>query len=240
MRGAGSATVSELGQRLGVAEMTIRRDLELLEADGVLKRFHGGARLVFGSSYEPPFLLREKTNTEQKHAIGRHIATMINDGDTIILDGGSTGLAVAEALEDHQLTVCALSLRVAWTLTKFPSINLLMPPGSVRQGELSLTGTDTVDYLRELHFDTYIMTASAVTVAEGFMEWNQADAAVKKAASAAASTTIAGIDSSKFDRTAFVKICPITTPSAIVTDSGVPASFQTQAEGLIKDLVLTD
>ena len=240
LQATGTATVSELGQRLGVAEMTIRRDLEVLEAEGVLKRFHGGARLAFGSSYEPPFSLRERNNQDQKQAIGRQAASLINDGETVILDGGSTGLAVAEALEHRQITVCALSLRVAWTLAKFSSINLLMPPGSVRQGELSVSGADTIDYLRGLHFDAYIMTASAVTVAEGFSEWNVADSAVKKTALKAAHKTIACVDSSKFGRTAFAKVCPVSTPTVIVTDPGLSVNIRDEAKSVARSIVFAD
>src|SRR3954454_15017899 len=112
LREAGTASVSELGSRLGVTEMTIRRDLEALEADGALKRFHGGAKLALGSSYEPPLPVREKMNSDQKRRIGRRVAALLNDGDTVIVDGGTTGLAVAEHLLDRQLTVCPLSLRV--------------------------------------------------------------------------------------------------------------------------------
>ena len=101
----GSASVTELGVRLGVTEMTIRRDLEALEEDGALKRFHGGAKLAFGSSYEPPLAVREKTNAEQKRSIGRQIAKLIDDGDTVILDGGSTGIAVAEELTERHVKI---------------------------------------------------------------------------------------------------------------------------------------
>jgi DeoR/GlpR family transcriptional regulator of sugar metabolism len=217
----GTVAVGELGTRLGVTEMTIRRDLELLEADGVLKRFHGGARLAFGSSYEPPFPAREKTNAEQKRAIAERVAGIINDGDTIILDGGSTGVAIAEFLVDRELTICPLSLRVAWAFARSTTVNLIIPGGSVRQGELSLSGADTIDYLRGHHFDSYVMTASGMSLDHGFTEWNPDDAAVKKAAVGVADKTIAAVDSSKYNRVGFVRICPTDAPAVIVTDSAI-------------------
>ncbi|MET4097571.1 DeoR/GlpR family DNA-binding transcription regulator [Arthrobacter sp. UYCu712] len=233
----GTATVGEMGTRLGVTEMTIRRDLELLEADGVLKRFHGGAKLDFGSSYEPPFPVREKTNAEQKRLIGQRVASLIDDGDTIILDGGSTGLAVAEYLLDRQLTICPLSLRVAWAFARSTSVKLIIPGGSVRAGELSLSGADTIDYLRGRHFDTYVMTASGLSLKEGFTEWNPEDAAVKKTAMSVADKTITAVDSSKFTRVGFVKICPTQVPAAIVTDGGATSEnlegLRRQSQGVI-------
>ncbi|MFF1831562.1 DeoR/GlpR family DNA-binding transcription regulator [Paenarthrobacter sp. NPDC058040] len=219
----GKATVSELGLRLGVTEMTIRRDLEMLENDGVLQRFHGGAKLAFGSSYEPPFPVREKINADQKRLIGERVASLIDDGDTIILDGGSTGLAVAEALVDREVTVCPLSLRIAWAFARSTSVNLIMPGGSVRPAELSLSGADTIDYLRGHHFDAYVMTASGISLEQGFTEWNPDDAAVKKAAVGVADRVITAVDSSKMNRVGFVKICGIDLPTAIVTDAALSA-----------------
>ncbi|MFF2844271.1 DeoR/GlpR family DNA-binding transcription regulator [Paenarthrobacter sp. NPDC057981] len=219
----GKATVSELGLRLGVTEMTIRRDLEMLENDGVLQRFHGGAKLAFGSSYEPPFPVREKINADQKRLIGLQVAALIDDGDTIILDGGSTGLAVAEALVDREVTVCPLSLRIAWAFARSTSVNLIMPGGSVRPAELSLSGADTIDYLRGHHFDAYVMTASGVSLEQGFTEWNADDAAVKKAAVGVADRVITAVDSSKMNRVGFVRICGIEVPAAIVTDAALSA-----------------
>lgn len=217
----GTASVAELGSRLSVTEMTIRRDLESLENDGALKRFHGGAKLAFGSSYEPPFPVREKTNSEQKRALGRRVAQLVDDGDTIILDGGSTGIAIAETLTARQLTICPLSLRVAWVFARSTSVNLVLPPGSVRAGELSLSGADTTDYLRAHRFDHYVMTASGFSIESGFTEWNSEDAAVKRTALSVADNVIAAIDSSKFENVGFVKICPIDRPQSIVIDNGL-------------------
>lgn len=217
----GSASVTELGLRLGVTEMTIRRDLESLEDDGALKRFHGGAKLAFGSSYEPPLAVREKTNSEQKRSIGRQIAELIDDGDTVILDGGSTGIAVAEAFTDRHVTICPLSLRVAWVFVRSTTVNLILPAGFVRPGELSLSGADTTDFLRAHHFDHYVLTASGLSINNGFTEWNSDDAAVKRTALGVAGNTIAAIDSSKFGNVGFVKVCSAERPQSIVVDEGL-------------------
>lgn len=229
LRASGSATVSDLGQRLGVAEMTIRRDLESLEANGMLQRFHGGARITTASAYEPPLALRERSNPAGKRAIAVRIADLVEDGETIIIDGGSTGLAVAAVLAGRHVTVCPLSLRVAWIFERSSTVNLLLPPGSVRRGELSVSGAETIDYLQTHHFDRYILTASAFSVAAGFTEWNVEDAAVKRASIAAARNVTAAVDASKLGRLAFVEICPIGLPEVIVVDASLPAE---DAEGL--------
>ena len=219
--GSGSSSVAELGASLGVAEMTIRRDLETLEGRGVLRRFHGGAKLSAGSSYEPPFAVREHTNVAQKRAIAEAVAATVEDGETILLDGGSTGIAIAEALGDRVITICPLSLRVAWALNGSTTGTLLLPPGRIRAGELSISGPDTADYLKQHHFDRYILTASAFSLLHGFTEWNTDDAGVKRAALHSAGEVIACVDSSKFGRVGFVEICGIDIPDRIIIDGGL-------------------
>jgi DeoR/GlpR family transcriptional regulator of sugar metabolism len=218
LRDAGSVTVAELGRRLGVAEMTIRRDLEILETAGVLQRFHGGARLVAPSAFEPPMSVRERTNAAGKRAIATRVAAMVEDGETVIIDGGSTGIALAQALLARSVTVCPLSLRVAWELTTSVTVDLLIPPGSVRRGELSLGGAETVEFLSRHHFDRYLLTASAFSVEAGFTEWNLGDAAVKRASIQAARRIVAAVDGTKFGRSAFVEICPVARPDVLVLD----------------------
>ena len=210
------ASVSELAAAMAVTEMTIRRDLEVLERDGVLERFHGGARMLISSSYEPPLTLRERMHSEEKRSLARGVSELLRDGDTVILDGGSTGIAVARALTGRRLTVCPLSLRVAWELAQSSSITLLMPPGSVRHGELSLSGPDTTEHLARHHFDHYVMTASGFSVTAGLTEWNADDAAVKRAALGGAKRTTAAVDASKFGRDAFATICDLSAPASLI------------------------
>lgn len=240
LRAAGSVSVADLGQRLGVAEMTIRRDLEVLEASGVLQRFHGGARLTAASAFEPPLAIRERTNASGKRAIAARVAELVEDGETVIVDGGSTGMAVAAALEGRRVTVCPLSLRVAWMFERSATVSLLLPPGSVRRGELSISGAETVEYLRTHHFDRYVLTASAFSVAQGFTEWNIEDASVKRAAVAAARTVIAAVDGTKLGRLAFVDICPIGRPDTIVVDRSIDDGSVDEVRAASQELILAD
>lgn len=240
LREAGTATVSDLGQRLGVAEMTIRRDLEALETAGVLQRFHGGARIIATSAFEPPFVIRERTNSRGKRAIAAAVAQIIEDGETVIVDGGSSGLAVAAALEGKHLTVCPLSLRVAWAFEKSASVDLLLAPGVVRRGELSISGAETIDFLRAHHFDRYILTASALSVQDGFTEWNVHDAAVKRASLAAARNVVAAVDATKFGRSAFVEICQVGRADIVVLDRPVDANGMAALRAVARQLVVAE
>lgn len=217
LKDSGSLSVADLGARIGVTEITIRRDLEALENAGAVKRYHGGAQLAIGSSYEPPIAVREQTHAADKRAIAGRVARLIDDGSTVVLDGGTTGIAIAQALTERQITICPLSLRVAWEFAGSTSVRLLMPPGLVRAGELSISGSETVEYLLAHRFDVYVMTASGFSLDHGFSEWNVEDAAVKRTARAASQRTIAAIDASKFGTTGFVSLCTIDAPDAVVT-----------------------
>jgi len=236
----GTATVSDLGQRLGVAEMTIRRDLEALEAAGVLQRFHGGARLNAASAFEPPFAIRERTNAAGKRAIAAVVARLIEDGETVIVDGGSTGLAIAAALEGRRLTVCPLSLRVAWAFERSSTVDLLLAPGVVRRGELSISGAETIEFLRAHHFDRYVLTTSALSLEQGFTEWNVEDAAVKRASVAAARSVIAAVDATKFGRSAFVEICAVDRADFVVLDRPVDGGGTAALTAAVEHLVIAD
>ena len=222
LRSSGRVTVADLAESLNVAEATVRRDLDCLESDGVLKRYHGGAYLQVGSSYEPPFAVREMANIEAKQAIARTVADQINDGDTVILDGGSTGLAIAEAVAQRAITVCPLSLRIAWALAKSQTVKLLLPSGTVRSREFSLVGAEITEYLHRHRFDKYIATASGITPKAGLTEWNPDDAVVKQVAIDTAEVTIAAVDASKYAQICFVNVCSISTPDTIVIDNRLP------------------
>ncbi|MCA0293852.1 MAG: DeoR/GlpR family DNA-binding transcription regulator [Actinobacteria bacterium] len=236
----GAATVADLGQRLAVAEMTIRRDLESLEAAGVLQRYHGGARLITASAFEPPIAIRERTNAEGKRAIAAAVAGLVDDGETIVVDGGSTGVAVAAALAGRRITVCPLSIRVAWAFEKSATVDLLIPPGSARRGELSVSGAETIEYLRAHHFDRYVLTASAFALDDGFTEWNVEDAAVKRAAIGAARTVVAAVDASKFGRSAFVEICPLGRADVLVLDRQAEGPRAAELRTAARALVVAD
>jgi DeoR/GlpR family transcriptional regulator of sugar metabolism len=240
LRQNGKASVGELGELLDVTEMTIRRDLEILEAAGALKRYHGGAALVVGSSYEPPFSARERMNADAKRAIARSVTSLISDGDTLILDGGSTGLAVAQALFDRAVTVCPLSLRAAWCLAGSRSIRLLVPGGAIRHGERTFVGGETTEYLHRYNFDHYVLTASGLSVHGGVTEWNPDDAAVKRVALTAVENVIAAVDATKVGQVGFARVCSIEKPDLIVTDATIAQADLVELDSHCRQIVVAD
>ena len=219
----GEASIAELSARFDVSEMTIRRDVNQLAAAGLVVRTHGGAAPSASGSFEPPFALRSRTNSEAKRRIAVAVARQVIDGQTIILDGGSTAVAVAEELAGRSITVCALNVRVAEILATDAATRVMIPAGLIRTGEMSVVGSEAEASLRRYRFDAYVMTASAADAAAGFTEWNIEDAAVKRAALSASRRTIVAIDASKFGHEAFARICGLDDVDLIVTDDAVPS-----------------
>jgi DeoR/GlpR family transcriptional regulator of sugar metabolism len=215
----GQITIADLSDRFSVSEMTIRRDLAQLEGEGLLRRTHGGAARTRSGSFEPPFALRSRLNLAAKRAIAGSVARQLQDGQTLILDGGSTGTAIAEAIVGRNLTVCALNMRVADILASSPETRVMIPGGLVRHGEQSLVGPAAERTLQDHRFDTFVMTVSAIDVSAGLTEWNVDDAAVKRAALASSSRCIVACDSSKFGQTAFARIAGLDAADLIVTDT---------------------
>lgn len=190
------------------------------------------------ASYEPPYPSRAVINASAKAKIAETIATMIDDRQTVILDAGTTGVAIAERLVDRDLTICTPSLRVANALLPSPSIRLMLTGGIVRPDEHSLIGPSAMSIFESYHFDVYIMTVSALDRINGFTEWNIEDAAVKRAALSSAGRIIAACDSSKFGQTAFARICGIDGVDDIVTDGDLDANSITTFDALSVNLVV--
>ncbi|MGI5359257.1 DeoR/GlpR family DNA-binding transcription regulator [Streptomyces sp. CA-252508] len=224
LREAHELSVAELAGLTGSSEMTVRRDLEILADQGVLERFRGGARSLLLRGEEPPFGLRAREGEEAKRRIAADVAALIADGESVVLDSGTTCLEVAKALRDRRVTVMPLSLHAANALTGAPSVRLLLPGGEPRAGELALTGPLTEASLAAVRFDTAVIGCCGLTADDGLTAYDLADAAVKRAAMASARRTIAVAEAAKFSRTALAFVAPPTALYAVVTDVTAPAA----------------
>lgn len=219
VRDAGSLGVAELASLTGASEMTIRRDLEVLASQGVLERFRGGARSLLLRGSEPPFALRFDENAEAKRRIAAAVASLIADGESVVLDSGTTCLEVARLLNDRRLTVMPLSLHAVNALSSSASLTLLVPGGRPRPGELALTGPLTLASLSALRFDTAVIGCCGLSAEHGLTAFDLEDAAVKRAAISSARRVIAAVDASKLTRTALAFVAPVSSLDAVVTDA---------------------
>jgi DeoR family transcriptional regulator of aga operon len=216
----GEVSVAELSRDAGVSEMTIRRDLEALERDGVLRRVHGGAISAVSRSYEPPFALREGRCQEAKTRIGRVAASLLSEGDTAVIDVGTTALEVARSLAGASgLTILTPSLRAAHLLSGAEGVRVIVTGGILRPGELSLVGDLAERAFEELYCDTAFIGVGGVAAEVGLTEFNLDDARVKRAALANARRCVALADGSKLGKVAFARICALERVDVLVTDS---------------------
>ncbi|MFN3742311.1 MAG: DeoR/GlpR family DNA-binding transcription regulator [Anaerolineales bacterium] len=217
---AKSVQVTELCARFGVSEMTIRRDLAQLERAGLVRRIHGGAISARGRSYEPPFLTRVTTNLEAKQRIGLRAAELVNDGDSIALDVGTTTLEVARNLQrKRNLTVITNSLQIANILANQSGIRLIIAGGIVRPGELSIIGHIAEHTFQSFYVDKLFLGVGGISLEAGLTEFNLEDTLVKQAMVRTAKECIVVADSSKLNRVAFAHIVPLTDIHTLVTDT---------------------
>ncbi|WP_436232793.1 DeoR/GlpR family DNA-binding transcription regulator [Actinacidiphila alni] len=223
VREAGRLSVAELAELTETSEMTIRRDLEVLAEQGVIERYRGGARSLLLRGEEPPFALRAQDGTEAKRRIAAAVSALLADGESVVLDSGTTCLEVARAVEHRRLTVMPLSLHAANSLAGAAEVRLLLPGGEPRPGELALTGPLTEASLASLRFDTAVIGCCGLTAADGLTAYDLADAAVKRAAVRAARRVVAVADAAKFSRTALAFVAAAGSLDVIVTDGSAPA-----------------
>ncbi len=235
----GEVTVSDLVKEFGVSEMTIRRDLDILDNQGLLRRVHGGAISHRGRSYEPPILLRAADNLDCKQRIGVMAASIVQNGDSITLDVGTTTLEIARNLHTKQdLTVITPSLQIANELTKHPGIRLIVTGGILRTGELSLIGHLAERIFDEFFVDKLFLGAGAVDLSLGISEFNLEDTLVKRAMLKNAKHVILVADSSKFNQVAFTSIAPLTQIHTIVTDNNLNPQVVNRLSELGIELIL--
>jgi DeoR family fructose operon transcriptional repressor len=229
---SGSATVPELAELTGASEMTIRRDLDTLAAHGALERVRGGARTLLLRGEEPPFALRAHEAADAKRRIASEVSGLIADGETVLLDSGTTCLEVARLLRGRQVTVMPLSLQAIHVLSDAPGpTTLLVPGGRPRAAEGALTGPLTLASLAALRFDTAIVGCCGLSAAEGLTAYDLDDAAVKKAIIASTRRIIAAADGSKLGRTAHAYVGPSALVHTLVTDTTAPADEVAALEG---------
>jgi DeoR/GlpR family transcriptional regulator of sugar metabolism len=222
VRAAGQASVAELAALTEASEMTVRRDLEVLAAQGVLERYRGGARSLLLRGEEPPFALRVGEGAETKRRLAAEVAALVADGEAVVVDGGTTCLEVARVLAGRRLTVMPLSLHSAGVLAGGSRLTLLLPGGQARPGELGLTGPLAEASLAALRFDTAVLGCCGLSAQDGLTAYDLADAAVKRAAIASARRVIAVTEGAKFTRTALAFVAPVSALDTVVTDASAP------------------
>ena len=216
----GELSIAEVSRRANVSPMTVRRDLDELDREGVVKRIRGGAVSVLSRGYEPPFAARERLNVDAKKQIADAAAELVHGGETIVLDAGTTTLALARRLRGmHGLTAATPSLRIATVLADERDMRVIIIGGVVRPGEHSVVSSHAQEHLAQMRFDRCFLTISGVEARSGLTEWNLDDAATKAAALGSSREAIVLADATKLGKVAFARVAPLERLDLLITDT---------------------
>ena len=199
LRQQDEVTVVELSHRLGVSEVTTRKDLQQLEEQGYLTRVRGGAVVSGRGQLELRFAARQQLNLDDKRRIAQRCVELIKPGSTIFLDGSTTAFQMTRLLRDMQnLTVITTGLYAALELSFAPDVTTIVVGGILRRRTSSLVDTLSPKLLRRLHVDVAFLSCRGFTAEHGMMESDLREAQMKRAMAETAAQKIAMIDHSKF------------------------------------------
>jgi DeoR/GlpR family transcriptional regulator of sugar metabolism len=221
--------VSELANEFDVSTVTIRRDLDTMEEEGLCIRRHGGAiRVNPGVTLEMPYEIKRHEMVIEKERIAHRALDFIEDGDTFIIDSGSTTYALALLLNIKvRITVVTNDLQIAVKLAENPKIKLICTGGSARSSVFSLEGSMTESFLKSIKVDKTFLGADAIHEDGVISNVNMEEVAIKKAMIQAADKTILLVDSSKFTKAGFAKICDLEDIDVLITDKGISEQART-------------
>lgn len=215
----GKVKVIDLSRLFGISEVTIRNDLSELEEEGLLERIHGGAISTHKSYYNMSLLDRMKTNEEEKRKIAVACASLISNGDTIMINSGTTTLFVVQELKHvKNLTVVTNSLAISQEVGHFNNIQVILLGGNFNPQYQFTYGDDTTNQLKRYKADKLILSADGIGVEEGVTTYHHLEAEVNRQMLIRVNKTIVVADYSKIGRTSFAYIDSIDNVEVLVTN----------------------
>jgi len=221
----GFVRVDELCRLLDVSPATVRRDLEALEERRELRRVHGGAMSVRSRIIEPQFDDKTALASDEKRAIAERAAALVDAGDSIYLDGGSTVLELARQVRDRaDITVVTNSLRAAAELSQGEP-RLILIGGRLRRRSQTMVGALTREVIDEIHLDKAFMGTMGLTVEEGMTTTDADEAFTKKLVMQHADKVYLLVDSTKLGKVAFARAGDAAEVNVLITDAQISPAF---------------
>jgi DeoR/GlpR family transcriptional regulator of sugar metabolism len=224
-----SVNVSSLSTRLSVAENTIRRDLRKLEKEGLVIRVHGGAIQGTNSRGPDDLPFSEKTArfAEEKRRIGIYASSLIERGEIVILDAGTTTIEIARALATrNDITVITNAIDIALTLEESNGDRMVVVTGGAfRKTSRSLLGLPGEEFVSKIHADKVFLSAGGVTIEEGVQNPNTLEVPFKRAIIKAARQAFLVVTKDKIGRKSFTPFAPLKVLHQIITDKGASHSY---------------
>lgn len=224
LRSDGPTSVTALAEKIGASQATIRRDLVQLEEEGLLKRVYGGAVPIVGE--DDPFADVAAVRTEAKDALAAWCAETVKDGETVLLDIGTTAHRVARHLHGRALTVITSNLAVYEELQDDKDVQLILLGGVVRRDYRSLVGFLTEDNLRQIRADRLFLGTSGVRPDGQVLDTTAVEVPVKRAMIAASDQVVLLADAGKFPGSGMARVCGPDDLDVVVTNA--PADERTR------------
>jgi DeoR family fructose operon transcriptional repressor len=221
------ASPRDLARELAVSESTIRRDLEQLEEEGAARRIHGGVLYTETSPRLPHFDARQQQNWEQKRAIAERLVELIQDGDDVLLGGGTTTYEVARLLVGRPLHVVTNSLPVASLFVTHPGSDLVLVGGNICPWTGVAQGPYAEQMIASLRVRKTILSVAAVND-EGCFDNNPLLVGTDRAMINVADEVIFVVDSSKFGHQSLVRLCALEAVRTLVVDNGISEDWRSK------------
>lgn len=222
----GKVSVDELAQQYNVSTVTIRNDLNRLGKKGLVIRFRGGATVSNRLTKELSISQKQHQYYYIKHRLAQATAKLVRDGESIILDSGTTTEEVALSLHEHkQLKVMTNGLNVAAKLAENNNIEVMVTGGTLRQKSLSFFDNKAEASLTNYHFDKVILGVDGFDLEAGITTHFSQEASLNRLMCSISSEIIVVTDSSKFGKRSCHIITPYTNITTLITDSGIPDSY---------------
>ncbi|MDF5757215.1 DeoR/GlpR family DNA-binding transcription regulator [Spongiactinospora sp. TRM90649] len=223
LRTNGAVSLRELADAVGSSEVTVRRDLRALEGEGLISRHHGGATLPGESSREPSHAQRAQVSAAEKGAIADLAASLVADGDAIVVGPGSTTQEFARRLTRHtELAVVTNSLLVAQELAGSPRIEVVLTGGTLRGSIHALVGSAAEHSLAGLRVRRAFVSGNGLTAERGLSTLNMQVAGMDRALAAAAEEVVVLADHTKIGVDTLVQTVALEQVGHLVTDTGAP------------------
>jgi DeoR family transcriptional regulator of aga operon len=217
----GYVAAKELAATLNVDASTIRRDLDALARAGRLQRTHGGAR-AFAGAVDVPYAIKQWEHVAAKQAIAAAACALVQEGDRVLLDSGSTTYQLAVELRSRRdLTIVTNDLLIGSAVADYPGVRLLVTGGEMLSSTYTLFGDRAVSFVEALRVDWTFLGVDAIDVDTGITNTNTLEIPLKRMMLAAARTRIALADSSKFGQHALVRVADVRELDGIITDDGL-------------------
>ena len=224
--------VMNLAEEFNVTPMTIRRDLSVLEKQGVITTYYGGASLNEGAASEPSFMLKNKNAIDEKMAIAYEASKLINEGDSVYIDCGTTCYNIGRFLKNKKITVLTNSIRLIETIKEKDRIDIIVAPGVYSRIAEAALSSSTIEFFSHHHVDKAFVTSQGFDLIKGASVPEEMDGKVKSSIYPISKQNILLIDHTKFGQVFFSIHGLPSEYDMIITDEGVDPAIVKQCEEL--------